>query len=56
MTQTQIDRLYRRAWERMTRYDGYQPWGYDWTTIRITSPGWYRTLRQIRAMQPDEAS
>ena len=27
MTQTQIDRLYRRAWERMTRYDGYQPLG-----------------------------
>ena len=50
LTQAQKDRLYRAAWQRMTQGDGYQPYGYDWPTIRASHPGWYATLRQILAM------
>lgn len=46
-TVTQLERLYRKAWDRMTEGNGYQPWGYDAVTIRLTSPGWYRTLKAI---------
>jgi len=47
LNKTQLYRLYRKAWERMTEGDGYQPWGYDAVTIRATKPGWYRTLKAI---------
>lgn len=54
MTQEQIDRLYRKAYERMSRGDGYQPYGYDWPTLRLVKPGWYRTLRLILSMEPGQ--
>lgn len=47
MNATQLERLYRNAHQRMSAGDGYQPWGHDWVTMRITKPGWYVTLRSI---------
>lgn len=47
MSRTQLERLYRRAYERMAREDGYQPYGYDWRTLRITKPGWVTALERI---------
>lgn len=41
----QLERLYNRAYVRMSAGDGYQPYGYDWVTLRITKPGWHQTLR-----------
>ena len=52
---TQTFRLYNRAYERMARGDGYQPWGFDWPTIRLTKPGWYRALKIIIATHNEAA-
>lgn len=46
-TVTQLERLWRRAWVRMTVGDGYQMFGYDWRTIALTKPRWYEALRAI---------
>lgn len=40
-------RLYNKAFNRMTRGDGYQPFGYDAPTLRLTRPAWFATLRSI---------
>lgn len=49
MTEAQLRRTWRRAWVRMTRYDGYQPFGYDWPTLRADRPAWARTMHDIAA-------
>lgn len=49
LTSTQLERLFNKAYKRMAHGDGYQPYGYDWNTIRLTKPGWYHTLQTIRA-------
>jgi hypothetical protein len=49
MTDTQLVRLYVRFWERMTRGDGYQPFGYDSVTLWLTRPSWMRHIDAIRA-------
>jgi hypothetical protein len=41
-------RLYHRVWERMTRGDGYQPFGYDLVTLYAVHPEWMRVLDAIR--------
>lgn len=43
----QLERLYRKAYHKMTERDGYQPFGYDWITLKITRPGWYSLLRHL---------
>jgi hypothetical protein len=48
MTDDQLVRLYRRAWERMTRGDGYQPFGYDHRTLWLTRPSWMRHIDAMR--------
>ena len=46
----QLQRLYNKAYRRMdTSCGGYDPFGWDWHTLRIARPGWYRTLRGIQA-------
>lgn len=35
-----LARLYNRVWERATRGDGYQPFGYDWSTMCAVHPGY----------------
>jgi hypothetical protein len=42
-------RLYNKAFARMTRGDGYQPFGYDLVTLRMTRPAWLATLQTIAA-------
>jgi hypothetical protein len=49
ITTAGLVRLYRRAWERMTAGDGYQPYGYDRPTLAATVPGWLAVLDAIRA-------
>jgi len=44
---TRTARLYNKAHARMSRGDGYQPFGYDMPTLRTTKPGWAKTLRTI---------
>ena len=39
MTDVQLCRLHRRVWNRITCGNGYQPYGYDRPTLRITDPG-----------------
>lgn len=51
MNATQLERLYRNAHRRMSAGDGYQMFGHDWPTMRLTKPGWYITLRAILAAQ-----
>lgn len=47
-TITQLNRLYGNVWHRMTRGDGYQPWGYDYTTLWAVHPGWMTIIDAIR--------
>ena len=48
LTATQIVRLWDTTWKRMTKGDGYQPFGYDWITLKITHPGFYDILMACR--------
>lgn len=50
MNQTQIKRAHRKLWRRVTRYDGYQPWGYDEVTLRITKPGYIQARERLREL------
>jgi hypothetical protein len=49
----QLHRFHCRVWERMTRNDGYQPYGYDWPTVRASYPGWYVILKAVRSALND---
>lgn len=49
MTDWQLIRLNNHVWDRMTRYNGYQPFGYDAVTLWLTKPGWMRHLEAIHA-------
>jgi hypothetical protein len=49
LNRKQVERLWDRAWARMTDGDGYQPYGYDWPTVRHSYPGWYKVLKSINA-------
>ena len=44
---TRTARLWNRIQARWRRQDGYQPFGYDFPTIRITKPGWVPVLEDI---------
>lgn len=44
---TALRRLYTRVYDRMTAGGGYQPFGYDWVTIRVTLPGFYDAMMVI---------
>lgn len=35
----------KEIWRDLNRYDGYQPFGYDWRTLRLTSPQHAQQLR-----------
>lgn len=48
MTRKQVDRAYRRLWDRITRGDGYQPFGYDAPTLRMTHPGYFPARDRLR--------
>lgn len=50
MTDTQRIRLYRQAYRRMSRDLDCSSW--DWPTLRIVSPTWYETLRQLSVLAP----
>lgn len=52
LTDTQKERLYRRLFERMKRGDGYQPYGWDWVTMKTTKPGFYTAMRAVWATLP----
>ena len=49
MTRKQALRAYRKLWESVTRYDGYQPFGYDNRTLAITCPGFFPARDRLRA-------
>jgi hypothetical protein len=55
MNETEKQRLYRKAYERMEkRYQGGGAcsFGHDWRTLKIELPGWYATLAAIVAIKP----
>ena len=47
-SKAQIERWYRKLWDRITRGDGYQPFGYDTPTLRITHPGFFPARDRLR--------
>ncbi len=49
-TKTQIERWYGKLWERITRGDGYQPFGYDWPTMNVTHPHFQSARNRLRQM------
>jgi hypothetical protein len=50
MSRKQVERAYRKLWDRMTLDDGYQPFGYDEPTLRITHPGFFPARDRLRQM------
>ena len=49
-TKKQVYRWYCQLWEHTTRYDGYQPFGYDERTLRITRPGFLAARDRLAEM------
>ena len=49
-TKKQIRRAYRKLWEAATAYDGYQPWGYDERTLRLTKPGFIAARERLQKL------
>lgn len=47
MSKTQLERLYKRIMERIDRIYGYQPFGYDWITLRMCTPEWADALVMV---------
>ena len=56
LTNTQLERLYNRIYERYTRGNGYQPWGYDWPTLRVLCPHFYAVMRYINDLLTPQAA
>jgi hypothetical protein len=50
MTVKQICRAYRKLWESITNGDGYQMFGYDSRTLRITHPGFFPAVERLQAL------
>jgi len=50
MRKVQIYRWYQDLWRRMTEGDGYQPWGYDMVTLKITKPGYVRAMYRLKEL------
>ena len=48
LTMTQLERLYHRVWDRMTRYSGYQPFGHDRVTMLMVHPEEMAILDSIK--------
>jgi hypothetical protein len=46
---TRTARLYNRIHARMSRGDGYQPFGYDLVTLRLTRPAWAALICDVAA-------
>lgn len=52
-TKKQICRAYRKLWKSATALDGYQPWGYDERTLRLTKPGFIAARERLRKLYRD---
>ena len=50
MTKIQISRAWRKLFERATRGDGYQMFGYDFRTLRMTKPGLMAAYDRLKLM------
>jgi hypothetical protein len=48
MTLKQIERAYRKLWKHITEGDGYQPFGYDAPTLRMTHPGFFSSRERLQ--------
>lgn len=44
------DRQYAAIYRRLRQESGYQPFGFDWVTLRLTRPDEYAQLKALRAM------
>jgi hypothetical protein len=49
-TKNQIYRAYRKLWESVTAFDGYQPWGYDERTLALTKPGFMAARKRLQTL------
>ena len=49
-TKKQIYRAYCKLWESITKYDGYQPWGYDEQKLAITRPGFAVARKRLQTL------
>jgi len=47
LTTFELERLERRIWRAIRDGDGYQPFGYDWPTIRATKPEKAAALAEV---------
>ena len=55
LTDGELRRMEKRVWDKMTEGDGYQPFGYDAPTLRITNPVEFAVLLAIREEMKDRA-
>lgn len=50
MSKKQVERAYRKLWDSATKHDGYQAFGYDRVTLRISKPGLLPAIARLRAI------
>jgi hypothetical protein len=49
-TKTQLTRFWHKLFDRVTEGYGYQPYGYDWPTMRISHPGLWTAFLRLKEM------
>ena len=47
MTKAQVYRWYQQLWDAVTKYDGYQMFGWDEVTMRINHPGFFSARERL---------
>lgn len=47
LTDEQLKRLYKKVYRKIREGYGYQPFGFDWPTLRINKPGMAKVLKNI---------
>ena len=54
-TKKQIVRFWNRLFERVTAGYGYQPYGYDWPTMRASHPGLWPAFVRLEQLHDNAA-
>lgn len=50
LSEKQLVRLYGNIYARYTAGGGYQPFGYDWSTMAAVAPHFYNIMMRMRSI------
>jgi hypothetical protein len=49
LNNTQLERIYRKLWDRVRYGQGYQPFGFDMATLWVTRPQLAQSIADVLA-------